>query len=108
MADITETTDASFESDVLKSDVPVVVDLWATWCQPCKALSPLLDAVATEMDGQVKVVKLDIQANPKTPASFGVTSIPTLLVFKGGELVARQVGNPGTKGKVKSFVEGAL
>ncbi len=101
---LSDTTDANFTSDVIESDTPVVVDLWAEWCGPCKAMTPLLEAVATELEGQVKVVKLDIQSNPQTPAKFGVTGIPTLLVFKGGELVDRMVGNPGTKGKLKDFI----
>jgi len=101
---LSDTTDAKFNSDVIESDTPVVVDLWAEWCGPCKAMTPLLEAVATELEGKVKVIKLDIQSNPQTPAKFGVTGIPTLLVFKGGELVDRMVGNPGTKGKLKDFI----
>lgn len=101
---LSDTTDAKFQSDVLDADTPVVLDLWAEWCGPCKAMTPLLEAVATELEGKVKVVKLDIQSNPQTPAKFGVTGIPTLLVFKGGQLVDRLTGNPGTKGKLKDFI----
>ena len=98
------TTDATFNSDVKESSGTVVVDLWAEWCGPCKAMTPLLEAVATEMDGQVSIYKMDIQSNPQTPGSFGVTSIPTLLIFKDGEVVDRMVGNPGSKGKIKDFI----
>ena len=107
MSILSDTTDTGFETDVVgaSSETPVVVDLWAEWCGPCKAMTPLLEAVATEMGGKVKVVKLDIQSNPSTPAKFGVASIPTLLVFKNGEVVDRLVGNPGTKGALKKFIE---
>ena len=85
-------TDTSFETDVLNSESPVLVDFWAEWCGPCKALSPVLDEAATELDGKVKVAKVNIDENPMTPSKYGVRGIPTLMVFKGGELKATRVG----------------
>ncbi len=84
--------DAEFEREVLGSDVPVVLDFTAAWCGPCKAIAPILDEVAREKAGQIKIVKMDIDANPATPGRFRVTSIPTLMLFKGGQLVDRKVG----------------
>lgn len=89
---VVNTTDASFEADVLKSDTPVLVDFWAEWCGPCKMLAPVLDEVATEMGNTVKVVKVNIDESPETPSQFGVRGIPTLMMFKGGELVSTKVG----------------
>lgn len=84
--------DATFEQEVLQSNEPVLVDFWAEWCGPCRALAPSLDAVASEMAGKVKVVKVNIDENPDAPTRYGVRSIPTLIVFKGGEPVAQTVG----------------
>ena len=85
-------TDDSFEQEVLQSDTPIVLDLWAEWCAPCKRIAPILDDIAAEYDGQLKVAKLDVDNNPVTPPKYGVLSIPTLLVFKGGQPVERIVG----------------
>lgn len=85
-------SDADFENEVLKSDEPVMVDFWAEWCGPCKALSPIVDEVANEVSGKVKVVKINIDENPNAPTKYGVRGIPTLMVFKGGELVDTKVG----------------
>jgi len=85
-------SDADFENEVLKSDEPVMVDFWAEWCGPCKALSPIVDEVANEVAGKMKVVKVNIDENPNAPTKYGVRGIPTLMVFKGGELVDTKVG----------------
>ena len=86
-------TDGSFETDVLKSDVPVLVDFWAEWCGPCRALAPKLEEVATQFNGKVKVVKLNIDENPEAPAKYGVKGIPTMILFKQGQNVDQIVGN---------------
>ena len=85
-------TDASFATDVERSPLPVLVDAWAPWCGPCRTLAPAIDALAAEMAGQVRVVKLNVDDNPQTAARFNLRSIPTLLVFKGGREVDRMVG----------------
>ena len=97
-------TDATFEATVLNSDIPVLVDFWATWCMPCKAIAPHLDTLAAENTGKLKVVKVDIQKNPKTPNQFGVRNIPTLLIFKGGKVVGQQVGVNGGLPGLRNFV----
>lgn len=102
---ISDTTDAAFQSEVLESNLPVLVDFWATWCGPCRALAPHVEAIAHDFSGRLKVVKMDIDSNPKTPASYGIRGIPTLLVFKGGQVVDKLVGNPGSKKKVAEIVE---
>ena len=85
-------TDDNFESDVLKAGTPVVVDLWADWCAPCRAIAPTIDALAEELDGTITIGKLDITANPHTPSSLGVSAIPTILLFNQGKEVGRIVG----------------
>jgi len=85
-------TDSSFENDVLKSTQPVLVDFWAEWCGPCKMVSPILDELSRELGDKVKIVKVNIDANPETPTKYGVRGIPTLMVFKDGKLVETKVG----------------
>ena len=87
-----QVTDATFEQEVLKSDVPVLLDFWAPWCGPCKMIAPVLDELAPEFAGKVKIVKMNVDDNQATPAQFGVRSIPTLLLIKNGQVVATQVG----------------
>ena len=85
-------SDDTFEAEVLKSSTPVVVDFWAEWCHPCKQIAPALEEIANEMGGKVKIAKLNIDENPKTPSKYGIRAIPTLLLFKGGEVAATQLG----------------
>jgi thioredoxin 1 len=93
-----QTSDAAFDADVLKSSTPVVVDFWAEWCGPCKMIAPHLEDLASEMGEQIKVVKVNIDDNPLTPTKYGVRGIPTLMLFKGGEVAATKVGAlPKTK-----------
>ena len=88
----TETTDATFEADVLDNDTPVLVDFWAPWCGPCRMVAPIVEELAEDYDGRVKFVKLNTDENPMIAGKFGIRSIPTLLVFKGGENVGQIVG----------------
>jgi thioredoxin 1 len=85
-------TDASFEQEVLKSDTPVLVDFWAEWCGPCRMIGPSLEDIAKDMDGKLKVVKVNIDENPMVPTRYGVRSIPTLLLFKNGQVAATKIG----------------
>jgi thioredoxin 1 len=87
-----EITDASFETEVVRSPILTIVDLWAEWCMPCKNLAPIMEQIASEYQGKIKVTELDVDANPLIPDQFGVTGIPTLLIFKGGALVQTIVG----------------
>lgn len=104
MSQVLHTTDATFEKDVLQADTPVLVDLWAPWCGPCRMVAPILDDLADELGDKVKITKINIDENQATPAQFGVRSIPTLLLFKSGQLVATQVGAL-PKGQLAAFIE---
>ena len=99
-------SDASFESDVLKSAEPVVVDFWAEWCGPCRMIAPALEEIAGQLGDKVKIVKLNVDENPNTAAKYGIMSIPTLLMFKNGEISSRQVG-AAPKQKLHQWISGA-
>lgn len=100
-------SDDSFETDVLKADQPVLVDFWAEWCGPCKQIGPYLEEIATEMGEQVTVAKLNIDDNPMTPSKFGVRGIPTLILFKNGEVAATKVGAL-PKSKLVEWIQSSL
>lgn len=100
-------SDDSFENDVLKSDLPILVDFWAEWCGPCKMIAPILNDVAEEYAGKLVVAKLNVDQNNVSPAKYGVRGIPTLLMFKGGELVATKVGAL-SKTQLKEFIDAKI
>ena len=100
-------SDASFESDVLKSAEPVVVDFWAEWCGPCRMIAPALEEIAGQLGNKVKIVKLNVDENPNTAAKYGIMSIPTLMLFKNGEIASRQVG-ASPKQKLHQWISGAV
>lgn len=99
--------DSQFDSEVLKSDIPVVVDFWAEWCGPCKVLSPIVDELATELSGKVKIVKVNIDQAPEAPTKYGVRGIPTLMIFKNGQVVDSRVGGM-PKSQLSEWIEGAV
>ena len=101
---IVHVTDASFEADVLQSDIPALVDFWAEWCGPCKMIAPILDEIATEYAGKIKISKVDVDSNPEAAAKFNVRGIPTLLILKNGVVEATKVGAL-SKGQLMEFVE---
>ncbi|MBT3011618.1 MAG: thioredoxin TrxA [Candidatus Thiodiazotropha endolucinida] len=104
---IVHVTDDSFESEVLQSTQPVLIDYWAEWCGPCKMIAPVLDDIADEYDGKLKVVKLNIDENPNTPPRYGIRGIPTLMLFKDGEVEATKVGAV-SKSQLVAFIDSNL
>ena len=104
---IKHTTDATFDADVLKSATPVLVDYWAEWCGPCKMIAPILDDVATGYQGKLTIAKMNVDENREIPAKFGIRGIPTLMLFKGGELAATKVGAL-SKSQLTAFIDQQL
>ena len=104
---INHTTDATFEADVLKSAKPVLVDYWAEWCGPCKMIAPILDEVATSYDGKLQIAKMNVDENREIPAKFGIRGIPTLMLFKDGQLAATKVGDM-SKAQLTAFIDQQL
>jgi len=100
-------TDATFDQEVRKSDIPVVVDFWAEWCGPCRMIGPSLEEIAAEFEGKVKIAKVNVDENPDSPAVLGVRGIPALFLFKNGQVVSNKVG-AAPKAALKSWIESAL
>jgi thioredoxin 1 len=107
MAEISDVNDATFESEVLKSTTPVLVDFWAEWCGPCKAIAPIVKEIADDNGDKLKVVKINIDESPQTPGTYGIRSIPTILMFKDGQVVSQLTG-ARPKGDFQELVEGVL
>ena len=101
---IIHTSDANFQDDVINSDTPVLVDYWAEWCGPCKMIAPLLDEVASEYTNRLKICKIDVDANQETPPKYGIRGIPTLMLFKNGEVEATKVGAL-SKSQLQAFLD---
>lgn len=104
---IVHVTDDTFDQEVLQSSNPVLVDYWADWCGPCKMIAPVLDEIAGEYDGRIRVAKLNIDENPNTPPRYGIRGIPTLMLFKGGEVEATKVGAV-SKSQLTAFIDSNL
>ncbi len=104
---IINVSDSNFDSIILKSDMPALVDFWASWCAPCKAIAPVVDEMAAQYNGKVRVAKMNVDDNPATPGKYGVRGIPTLILFKNGKIVDQLVGAV-PKGQIKELIDKAL
>jgi len=100
-------TDATFDAEVRQSDIPVVVDFWAEWCGPCKMIGPALEEIAAELEGKVKIVKVNVDENPSSPAQMGVRGIPALFMFKDGQVVSNKIG-AAPKAALQSWIQSAI
>jgi len=103
MSDIMQVTDESFDTEIVKSDIPAMVDFWAEWCGPCRMVAPVVEELANAYKGKIKIAKMDVDKNRQTPAKFGIRNIPTLILFKGGQVAQTIVG-----AQPKSYIEGEL
>jgi thioredoxin 1 len=109
MSNVQAVTDSEFDSAVLKSEIPVLVDFWATWCGPCRMIAPIVEQIHGELGAKLKVMKMDIDENPATPMSLGIMSIPTVIIFKDGKAAERTVGyRPSMKGDLLAKIEALL
>jgi thioredoxin 1 len=107
MADVIDVTDQTFEAEVLQSDKPAIIDFWAEWCAPCRQISPIIKDLAEQYGDQIKIVKMDIDSSPATPGKYGVRAIPTILAFKGGEVV-QQIQGARPKSDFEEMIQGLL
>lgn len=104
---ILNVTDADFDKEVLQSQLPVLLDFWAPWCAPCKMIAPILESIAPEYQGKIKIVKINVEENSQTPAKFGIRQIPTLMIIKNGEAAATKVGTL-SKGQLEAFINASI
>ena len=105
MSNVKNVSDASFEADVLKSEKPVLVDFWAPWCGPCRAIGPVLEQLSTQLGDKIEITKINIDDNPSTPTDYGVKGIPTLMIFKKGKLISTKVGvGASSKAKLEEWI----
>lgn len=104
MSSLKQVTDASFDADVLQSSVPVLVDFWASWCEPCRMIAPILDELAADYGDKISIVKINVDENQESPAKFGIRGIPTLLLFKNGTLMGTKVG-AASKSQLAAFID---
>ena len=103
MSDIMQVNDENFDAEIMKSDLPAMVDFWAEWCGPCRMVGPVVEELSKAYEGKIKIVKMDVDKNRQTPATFGIRNIPTLMLFKGGEVAQTIIG-----AQPKSYIEGEL